>query len=231
MDFHNVVECPDTLIDCPLFRANCCNVTDCAGVLRRGDYEAHLDATPHRATITSLLKRLHETQSELVRERKKQQTEVAVLPVLSVTTSHSHVVEADIVVTSATLLHSSVHDPASSRLSSSPTRCDAGVESASVSCDGATAMTSLPASGSTPHQNGQYTGERNATGQRHGQGRQDYVHSSAVYYEGQWVNDKRHGHGTLKTRGKLASLYVGEFANDFKHGHGVCTHTNGDVYT
>eukprot|EP01034_Spumella_vulgaris_P043193 gene43193-53612_t len=74
LDFHNVVECPDTLIDCPLFRANCCNVTDCAGVLRRGAYETHLDATPHRATITLLLKRLHESDTKLKHEQKKQRT-------------------------------------------------------------------------------------------------------------------------------------------------------------
>eukprot|EP01034_Spumella_vulgaris_P043866 gene43866-54502_t len=88
LDGHRDVSCSDGLMDCQLYKENCCYVGDCIGRLKRGDYEKHMDANVARSVVTSLMKRLQDTQSELDREQKKQRTEVKELPTIATTASH-----------------------------------------------------------------------------------------------------------------------------------------------
>nr|XP_006013229.1 PREDICTED: radial spoke head 1 homolog isoform X2 [Latimeria chalumnae] len=99
------------------------------------------------------------------------------------------------------------------------------------------------------HYLGEYDGERNELGERHGHGKATLPNNDT--YEGQYENGKRHGQGTY--RFKNGSRYIGEYfknkkhgqgtfyypdgsryeggwVDDERHGHGVYTYANGDSY-
>jgi hypothetical protein len=68
-----------------------------------------------------------------------------------------------------------------------------------------------------PPADGQYIGERNETGQRHGKGAYTWPDGGTTY-DGQWENDVHHGYGTMvATNG---NTYVGDYQCGMKHGHG-----------
>lgn len=71
-----------------------------------------------------------------------------------------------------------------------------------------------------------YEGEKNATGQPHGNGKQITPYGSI--YEGEFKDGKRVGKGkTINTNG---DAYEGDFEDDLFHGNGKYTFANGDVY-
>ncbi|XP_070322920.1 radial spoke head 1 homolog isoform X3 [Odocoileus virginianus] len=97
---------------------------------------------------------------------------------------------------------------------------------------------------------GEYEGERNEAGERHGHGKArlpngdiyegDYEHGKrhgqGIYkfkngarYVGEYVRNKKHGQGTFIYPD--GSRYEGEWADDLRHGHGVYYYVNNDTYT
>uniref|UniRef100_A0A8D1R4M5 Radial spoke head 1 homolog n=1 Tax=Sus scrofa TaxID=9823 RepID=A0A8D1R4M5_PIG len=97
---------------------------------------------------------------------------------------------------------------------------------------------------------GEYEGERNELGERHGHGKARLPNGDT--YEGKYEHGKRHGQGTYKFKNGAryigeyvknkkhgqgtfiypdGSRYEGEWANDLRHGHGVYYYVNNDTYT
>ncbi|XP_019601241.2 radial spoke head 1 homolog isoform X3 [Rhinolophus sinicus] len=97
---------------------------------------------------------------------------------------------------------------------------------------------------------GEYEGDRNEAGERHGHGKArlpngdtyegDYEHGKrhgqGIYkfkngarYIGEYVKNKKHGQGTFIYPD--GSRYEGEWASDLRHGHGVYYYVNNDTYT
>ncbi|XP_030744694.1 radial spoke head 1 homolog [Echinops telfairi] len=97
---------------------------------------------------------------------------------------------------------------------------------------------------------GEYEGERNEAGERHGQGRARLPngdtyegkyefgkrHGQGIYkfkngarYIGEYFKNKKHGQGTFVYPD--GSRYEGEWADDQRHGHGVYYYINNDTYT
>ncbi|GAB5576232.1 radial spoke head 1 homolog isoform X1 [Prionailurus iriomotensis] len=102
---------------------------------------------------------------------------------------------------------------------------------------------------------GEYDGERNEAGERHGHGRArlpngdtyegSYQHGkrhgqvrtgdgiykfkSGARYIGEYVKNKKHGRGTFIYPD--GSRYEGEWADDRRHGYGVYYYVNNDTYT
>uniref|UniRef100_A0A8C9AE78 Radial spoke head 1 homolog n=1 Tax=Prolemur simus TaxID=1328070 RepID=A0A8C9AE78_PROSS len=97
---------------------------------------------------------------------------------------------------------------------------------------------------------GDYEGDRNEAGERHGHGKARLPngdtyegsyefgkrHGQGVYrfkngarYIGEYVKNKKHGQGTFIYPD--GSRYEGEWADDQKHGHGVYYYVNNDTYT
>lgn len=75
---------------------------------------------------------------------------------------------------------------------------------------------------------GQYEGERNDAGERHGQGKCVYV--TGAVYEGQWEHGVRCGQGKY-TNFVGDATYTGAFKDDCVHGHAVLTRVNGTTLT
>uniref|UniRef100_A0A8B9DIX2 Radial spoke head 1 homolog n=1 Tax=Anser cygnoides TaxID=8845 RepID=A0A8B9DIX2_ANSCY len=96
---------------------------------------------------------------------------------------------------------------------------------------------------------GEYDGERNSAGERHGRGKAqlpngdtydgEYEHSlrngqgtyrfkNGAYYIGQYLQNKKHGHGVFFYPD--GSKYEGSWVNDQRHGYGEYTYANGDTY-
>nr|XP_010964839.1 radial spoke head 1 homolog isoform X2 [Camelus bactrianus] len=97
---------------------------------------------------------------------------------------------------------------------------------------------------------GEYEGDRNEMGERHGHGKARLPNGDA--YEGNYEHGKRHGQGTYKFKSGAryvgeyvknkkhgqgtfiypdGSKYEGEWMNDLRHGHGVYYYVNNDTYT
>nr|XP_003419031.1 radial spoke head 1 homolog isoform X1 [Loxodonta africana] len=97
---------------------------------------------------------------------------------------------------------------------------------------------------------GEYEGERNDAGERHGNGKARLPNGDT--YEGKYEFGKRHGQGTYKFKNGAryigeyfknkkhgqgtfiypdGSRYEGEWADDQRHGHGVYYYINNDTYT
>ncbi|XP_031315997.1 radial spoke head 1 homolog isoform X1 [Camelus dromedarius] len=97
---------------------------------------------------------------------------------------------------------------------------------------------------------GEYEGDRNEMGERHGHGKARLPNGDV--YEGNYEHGKRHGQGTYKFKSGAryvgeyvknkkhgqgtfiypdGSKYEGEWANDLRHGHGVYYYVNNDTYT
>ncbi|XP_058517573.1 radial spoke head 1 homolog isoform X2 [Ochotona princeps] len=97
---------------------------------------------------------------------------------------------------------------------------------------------------------GEYEGERNEAGERHGHGKARLPngdtyegsyefgkrHGQGVYkfkngarYIGEYVKNRKHGQGTFIYPD--GSRYEGEWADDQRHGHGVYYYVNNDTYT
>ncbi|XP_010964839.2 radial spoke head 1 homolog isoform X2 [Camelus ferus] len=97
---------------------------------------------------------------------------------------------------------------------------------------------------------GEYEGDRNEMGERHGHGKARLPNGDA--YEGNYEHGKRHGQGTYKFKSGAryvgeyvknkkhgqgtfiypdGSKYEGEWVNDLRHGHGVYYYVNNDTYT
>ncbi|KAK9530211.1 hypothetical protein VZT92_011731 [Zoarces viviparus] len=96
---------------------------------------------------------------------------------------------------------------------------------------------------------GQYEGDRNEAGERHGagkaylsngdtyQGRYEqgsrhgqgtYRFANAARYVGDYYQNKKHGQGTFYYPD--GSKYQGSWVEDLRQGHGVYTYRNGDTY-
>lgn len=73
---------------------------------------------------------------------------------------------------------------------------------------------------------GNYDGDMNSRGERHGYG--TFVAENGNEYEGEWKNDKRDGEGTAKYN--TGDVYIGSWKNCKRHGHGTMYIENGDVY-
>ncbi|XP_019521547.1 PREDICTED: radial spoke head 1 homolog [Hipposideros armiger] len=97
---------------------------------------------------------------------------------------------------------------------------------------------------------GEYEGDRNEAGERHGHGKARLPngdtfegsyehgkrHGQGIYkfkngarYIGEYFKNKKHGQGTFIYPD--GSRYEGEWANDLRHGHGVYYYVNNDTYT
>ncbi|XP_015998949.2 radial spoke head 1 homolog isoform X1 [Rousettus aegyptiacus] len=97
---------------------------------------------------------------------------------------------------------------------------------------------------------GEYEGDRNEAGERHGYGKARLPngdtyegsyehgkrHGQGIYkfkngarYIGEYVKNKKHGQGTFIYPD--GSRYEGEWANDQRHGHGMYFYVNNDTYT
>ncbi|XP_028361041.1 radial spoke head 1 homolog [Phyllostomus hastatus] len=97
---------------------------------------------------------------------------------------------------------------------------------------------------------GEYEGERNEAGERHGHGRARLPNGDV--YEGGYEHGKRHGQGTYKFKNGAryvgeyfknkkhgqgtfiypdGSKYEGEWVDDLRHGHGIYYYVNNDTYT
>ncbi|XP_002761498.2 radial spoke head 1 homolog isoform X2 [Callithrix jacchus] len=97
---------------------------------------------------------------------------------------------------------------------------------------------------------GEYEGDRNEAGERHGRGRARLPngdtyegsyefgkrHGQGIYrfkngarYTGEYVRNKKHGQGTFIYPD--GSRYEGEWADDQRHGYGVYYYVNNDTYT
>ncbi|OXB58623.1 hypothetical protein ASZ78_007617 [Callipepla squamata] len=96
---------------------------------------------------------------------------------------------------------------------------------------------------------GEYDGERNSEGERHGRGKAElpngdtyegeYEHSlrngqgtyrfkNGAFYVGEYLQNKKHGHGTFYYPD--GSKYEGSWVDDQRHGYGEYTYANGDSY-
>ncbi|KAI7790461.1 putative radial spoke head 1-like protein [Triplophysa rosa] len=73
---------------------------------------------------------------------------------------------------------------------------------------------------------GEYEGDRNETGERHGQGKS--VLPNGDTYEGAYENGKRSSRGTYKF--KNGARYIGEWYMNLKHGQGVFYYSDGSKY-
>ncbi|XP_051008462.1 radial spoke head 1 homolog [Acomys russatus] len=97
---------------------------------------------------------------------------------------------------------------------------------------------------------GEYEGERNEMGERHGHGKARlpngdtyeghyefgkrngqgvYKFKNGARYTGEYIKNKKHGQGTFIYPD--GSRYEGEWADDQRHGHGVYYYINNDTYT
>ncbi|XP_053912164.1 radial spoke head 1 homolog isoform X2 [Cuculus canorus] len=97
---------------------------------------------------------------------------------------------------------------------------------------------------------GEYEGERNPEGERHGRGKArlpngdtydgEYEHGlrsgqgtyrfrNGARYIGGYLQNKKHGQGTFYYPD--GSIYEGDWVNDQRHGYGKYTYANGDIYT
>lgn len=57
------------------------------------------------------------------------------------------------------------------------------------------------------YEDGEYEGNKNELGERHGKGKCVWV--DGTVYEGEWLNNKKHGYGELKRNDGF--LYRGNF--------------------
>ncbi|XP_029794776.1 radial spoke head 1 homolog [Suricata suricatta] len=73
---------------------------------------------------------------------------------------------------------------------------------------------------------GEYEGDRNEAGERHGHGRARLPNGDT--YEGSYQHGKRHGQGTYKF--KNGARYIGEYVENKKHGHGTFIYPDGSRY-
>uniref|UniRef100_A0A8C5LP73 Radial spoke head 1 homolog n=1 Tax=Leptobrachium leishanense TaxID=445787 RepID=A0A8C5LP73_9ANUR len=73
---------------------------------------------------------------------------------------------------------------------------------------------------------GDYEGDRNEAGERHGHGKARLP--SGDTYEGQYERGKRHGQGTY--RFKNGARYVGDYSQNLKHGPGTFMYPDGSRY-
>lgn len=73
---------------------------------------------------------------------------------------------------------------------------------------------------------GQFDGDLNTRGERHGFG--TFVADNGNEYEGEWKNDKREGHG--KAKYNTGDVYIGDWRKCKRHGHGTMYIENGDIY-
>ncbi|RXN30976.1 radial spoke head 1-like protein [Labeo rohita] len=73
---------------------------------------------------------------------------------------------------------------------------------------------------------GEYEGDRNEAGERHGQGKA--VLPNGDTYQGAYENGKRCGQGTYKF--KNGARYIGEWYMNLKHGQGVFYYPDGSKY-
>ncbi|KAM9031371.1 radial spoke head 1 homolog [Sarcophilus harrisii] len=73
---------------------------------------------------------------------------------------------------------------------------------------------------------GEYEGERNEAGERHGFGKA--ILPNGDKYEGQYEYGKRHGQGIYKF--KNGCQYIGQYQENKKHGHGVFFYADGSKY-
>ena len=73
---------------------------------------------------------------------------------------------------------------------------------------------------------GQYDGDLNSRGERHGFG--TFVADNGNEYEGDWKNDKREGHG--KAKYNTGDVYIGNWKKCKRHGQGTMYIENGDIY-
>ena len=86
---------------------------------------------------------------------------------------------------------------------------------------------------------GQYDGDRNEAGERHGQGRA--ILPNGDIYEGTYVNGNRHGTGTYKfkvdssnqlrlTYPQNGARYIGSYEENKKKGSGTFYYPDGSIY-
>ncbi|XP_036099666.1 radial spoke head 1 homolog isoform X1 [Molossus molossus] len=73
---------------------------------------------------------------------------------------------------------------------------------------------------------GEYEGDRNEAGERHGHGRARLPNGDT--YEGSYEHGKRHGQGIYKF--KNGARYIGEYVNNKKHGQGIFIYPDGSKY-
>ncbi|XP_038437491.1 radial spoke head 1 homolog isoform X5 [Canis lupus familiaris] len=73
---------------------------------------------------------------------------------------------------------------------------------------------------------GEYDGERNEAGERHGHGKARLPNGDT--YEGNYEHGKRHGQGIYKF--KSGARYIGEYVKNKKHGHGTFIYPDGSRY-
>ncbi|XP_027437970.1 radial spoke head 1 homolog isoform X12 [Zalophus californianus] len=73
---------------------------------------------------------------------------------------------------------------------------------------------------------GEYEGERNEVGERHGHGKARLPNGDT--YEGSYEHGKRHGQGVYKF--KNGARYIGEYVKNKKHGHGTFIYPDGSRY-
>ncbi|XP_060496519.1 radial spoke head 1 homolog isoform X1 [Panthera onca] len=73
---------------------------------------------------------------------------------------------------------------------------------------------------------GEYDGERNEAGERHGHGRARLPNGDT--YEGSYQHGKRHGQGIYKF--KSGARYIGEYVKNKKHGRGTFIYPDGSRY-
>ncbi|XP_072541245.1 radial spoke head 1 homolog isoform X2 [Salminus brasiliensis] len=73
---------------------------------------------------------------------------------------------------------------------------------------------------------GEYEGERNEAGERHGSGRA--VLPNGDIYEGLYKHGERSGRGTYKFRSR--ARYIGEYYMNLKHGQGIFYYPDGSKY-
>uniref|UniRef100_A0A672KUM6 Radial spoke head 1 homolog n=1 Tax=Sinocyclocheilus grahami TaxID=75366 RepID=A0A672KUM6_SINGR len=73
---------------------------------------------------------------------------------------------------------------------------------------------------------GEYEGDRNEAGERHGQGKA--VLPKGDTYQGAYEDGKRCGQGTYKF--KKGARYIGEWYMNLKHGQGIFYYPDGSKY-
>nr|XP_056714655.1 radial spoke head 1 homolog [Euleptes europaea] len=73
---------------------------------------------------------------------------------------------------------------------------------------------------------GEYEGERNEAGERHGHGKARLPNGDT--YEGQYANGKRNGQGQYRL--KNGARYIGEYYDNKKHGKGTFIYPDGSKY-
>ncbi|XP_075889838.1 uncharacterized protein LOC142893286 isoform X2 [Nelusetta ayraudi] len=77
-----------------------------------------------------------------------------------------------------------------------------------------------------PRTLGEYEGDRNEAGERHGAGKAIFPNGDS--YEGQYKHGNRHGEGTYRFKNK--SRYVGSYYQNMKHGRGTFYYPDGSRY-